>query len=252
MELIDTHAHIDMLEGYAEYYIAQAAENNVSKIIIPGIEAEGFPVIIEIAERFKNIFFELGLFPSEALKWNDDYPELIKELAQNPKCVGIGEIGLDYHWDKSFIDKQKEVFIKQIEIANSLNLPITVHDRDAHEDVLEIIDKYNDNSEIIFHCFSGDADFMKEITKRGYYLAIGGVVTFKKAEVLKEVAREVPLDKLLLETDAPYLAPVPFRGKENQPAYIKYTAEEIAKIKNIPVETIAEATTKNAEKVFRL
>ena len=252
MELIDTHAHIDMLEGYAEYYVAQAAENNVSKIIIPGIEAEGFPKIIEIAERFKNIFFELGLFPTEALKWNDNYPELIKKFAQNPKCAGIGEIGLDYHWDKSFIDKQKEVFIKQIEIANSLNLPITVHDRDAHEDVLEIIDKYNDGSEIIFHCFSGNVDFMKEITKRGYYLAIGGVVTFKKAEVLKEVAREVPLDKLLLETDAPYLAPVPFRGKENQPAYIKYTAEEIAKIKNIPVETIAEATTKNAEKVFRL
>lgn len=252
MELIDTHAHIDMLEGYAEYYIEQAAENNVSKIIIPGIEAEGFAAIIEIAERYKNIFFELGLFPTEVLKWTDEYPEMITELSKHPKCVGIGEIGLDYHWDTSFVDKQKEIFIKQIELANTLRLPITVHDRDAHEDVLEIIDNYNNGSEIVFHCFSGDTEFMKRITEREYYLAIGGVVTFKKADTLKKVAKEVPLDKLLLETDAPYLAPVPFRGKENQPAYIKYTAEEIAKIRNISVEEIAEMTTKNAEKVFKI
>lgn len=241
-----------MLEGYAEYYIAQAAENNVSKIIIPGIDVEGFARIIEIAERFKNVFFELGLFPSEALKWNDESQQLILSFAKHPKCVGIGEIGLDFHWDTSFIDKQKEVFIKQIELANQLNLPITVHDRDAHEEVLAIIDQYNDTSDIIFHCFSGDVNFMREITSRGYYLAIGGIVTFKKADQLKEVAKEVPLNRLLLETDAPYLAPVPFRGKENQPAYIKYVAKEIAKLRNITEEEVAEATTSNAEKVFKI
>lgn len=252
MELVDTHAHIDMLEGYAEYYIEQAAENNVSRIIIPGIEPEGFAPVVEIAERFKNIFFELGVFPSEAEKWSDECLELITELARHPKCVGIGEIGLDYYWDKSFVDKQKEVFIKQIEIANRLKLPITVHDREAHNDTLEIIDKYNKSSQIVFHCFSGDVDFMKKVVERGYYIAIGGIVTFKKADTLKKVASEVPLDRLLLETDAPYLAPVPYRGKENQPAYIKYTAEEIAKLRGISLEEIAEVTTRNAEKVFNI
>ena len=252
MEFVDTHAHLDMLEGYTEYYIAQAAENNVNKIIIPGIEPDSFGTIAEIATRFKNIFFELGVFPSEAAKWTDECNELITEFAKHPKCIGIGEIGLDYHWDKSFIDKQKEVFIKQIKLANSLKLPITVHDRDAHDDTLEIIDKYNNSSDIVFHCFSGDLEFMKKIIERGYYLAIGGVVTFKKADTLKEVAKKVPLDKLLLETDSPYLAPAPFRGKENQPAYIKYTAEEIARLRNITVSEVADATTANAEKVFKI
>lgn len=252
MNLIDTHAHIDMLEGYAEYYIQQAIENDVSKIIIPAIEAEGYASIVGLAERFPNVYFQLGLFPSEAKKWDEDYPELIKELAKHPKCVGIGEIGLDYYWDKSFKDTQKKIFIEQIKLANELQHPITVHDREAHEDCLRILDEYNKNSEVVFHCFSGNVDFMKQVISRGYYIAIGGIVTFKKATTLHEVAKEVPLNKLMLETDCPYLAPVPFRGKENQPAYIKYVAEEIAKLRGISEEEVAEITTKNAEKVFKI
>ena len=252
MKLIDTHAHIDMLESYAEYYVAEAIDCDVEKIIIPAIDAEGYPAIIDIAERFKNIYFQLGLFPSEAKKWNDDYPELIRELSKHPKCVGIGEIGLDYYWDKSFNDIQKDVFIKQIKIANELALPITVHDREAHDDCLEILDKYNNGSDVVFHCFSGDLEFMKKIVDRNYYLAIGGIVTFKKADTLREVAKNVPLNNLMLETDCPYLAPVPYRGKENQPAYIKYVAEEIAKLRDCSVEEIAEITSNNAEKVFKI
>ena len=183
---------------------------------------------------------------------NDDYPKLIKDLAKHPKCVGIGEIGLDYYWDKSFIDLQKKVFIEQIKIANELNLPITVHDREAHEDCLAILDKYNKSSQVVFHCFSGDVDFMHQVVERGYYIAIGGIVTFKKATTLHEVARAVPLDNLMLETDCPYLAPVPFRGKENQPAYVKFVAEEIARIKEVSLQDIATVTTRNAEKVFNL
>lgn len=252
MELIDTHAHIDMLEGYAEYYVQQALDNDVTKIIIPAIEPEGYATIVGLAERFPNVYFQLGLFPSEAKKWDEDYPELIKELAKHSKCVGIGEIGLDYYWDKSFNDVQKEVFIKQIKLANELNLPITVHDREAHDDCLKILDEYNENSEVVFHCFSGDVDFMKQVVSRKYYIAIGGIVTFKKAEVLHQVAKEVPLSNLMLETDCPYLAPVPYRGKENQPAYVKYVAEEIAKLRGISVEEVAMTTSKNAEKVFKL
>ena len=252
MKLIDTHAHIDMLEGYAEYYISQAVENDVDKIIIPAIDAGGYSTIVGLAERFKNVFFQLGLFPSEAKQWDEDYPELIRDLAKHPKCVGIGEIGLDYYWDKSFNDLQKEIFIEQIKLANELSLPITVHDREAHEDCLSIIDKYNKTSDVVFHCFSGDVEFMKQVVSRGFYIAIGGIVTFKKATTLHDVARNVPIENLMLETDCPYLAPVPFRGKENQPAYVKYVAEEIAKLRGISVEEVAEITTANAEKVFKI
>lgn len=252
MKLIDTHAHIDMLEGYAEYYISQAVENDVDKIIIPAIDAGGYSTIVGLAERFKNVFFQLGLFPSEAKQWDEDYPELIRDLAKHPKCVGIGEIGLDYYWDKSFNDLQKEVFIEQIKLANELSLPITVHDREAHEDCLSIIDKYNKTSDVVFHCFSGDVEFMKQVVSRGFYIAIGGIVTFKKATTLHEVAKNIPLENLMLETDCPYLAPVPFRGKENQPAYVKYVAEEIAKLRGISVEEVAKITTVNAEKVFKI
>ena len=241
-----------MLENEPEVYIDLALKNNVKKIIIPAIEAKDYPKIIKLAENFDNVYFQLGLFPSEAKKWSPEYPQTIKELTSHKKCVGIGEIGLDYYWDKTFNELQKEVFIEQIKLANELNLPITVHDREAHQDCLEIVNNYNKTSPVIFHCFSGDVEFMKQVTNQGYYIAIGGIVTFKKAETLHSVAKNVPLDKLVLETDCPYLTPVPHRGKENQPAYLKYVAEEIAKLREISYTEIAEATTANAEKVFNL
>ena len=178
--------------------------------------------------------------------------EKITKYSENKKIVGIGEIGLDYYWDKSFNELQKEVFIKQVELANILNLPISVHDREAHKDTFDILTQYNRNSTIIMHCFSGSVEFMKECIKQGWYIALGGVVTFKNAVKAKEVAKEVPLDKLLLETDAPYLTPVPFRGTTNQPAYVKYVAEEIAKIKELSFEEIDKVTTQNAKIVFGL
>ena len=166
--------------------------------------------------------------------------------------MGIGEIGLDYYWDKSFNDLQKEVFIKQIKLANELNFPISVHDREAHKDSFDILTEFNKNSIVIMHCFSGSVEFMHECVKQGWYIAIGGVVTFKNAIKMKEVAKEVPLDKLLIETDAPYLTPVPYRGKTNQPAYVKYVAEEIANLRNTSFEEINEQTTKNAKLVFKI
>ena len=158
--------------------------------------------------------------------------------------------GLDYYWDKSYIDVQKEVFIKQIELANELGLPINVHDREAHKDTFDIIKAHNKGSKVIMHCFSGSPEFAKECVREGWYIALGGVVTFKNAKKMKEVAIEVPLEKLLLETDAPYLTPVPYRGKENQPAYVKFVAEEIAKLRGISFDEVAKATTKNAKNIF--
>lgn len=163
-----------------------------------------------------------------------------------------GEIGLDYYWDKSFVDLQKEVYVKQILLANKLNLPIVIHDREAHKDAYDLLLEYNQSSKALFHCFSGSVEFMRECVKKGWYIALGGVVTFKNAVKMKDVAREIPLDKLVLETDSPYLTPVPFRGKPNTPAYVRYVAEEIANLRQMPLNELIDITTNNAERFFEI
>lgn len=251
---IDTHSHIDMIEDIElEDVLQNASDAGVKKIIIPATDEKYFEPMIEICEKYENVFCMLGIFPEEAKTWTDKTAEKIIKLAkESKKVVGIGEVGLDYYWDKSFIDLQQEIFIKQIEIANELNLPIAIHDREAHKDVFDLVLKYNKNSEILLHCFSGSPEFAKECVKEGFYLALGGVVTFKNAKKTKEVAKIVPLDKLMLETDAPYLTPVPFRGKTNQPSYIPLIAQEIANLRGIDISEIAKHTTQNAEKVFKI
>lgn len=251
--MIDTHTHINCIEEISvEDIIKNALDNGVEKFIVPAAYPTDIEVVKELAQKYENVYGLLGVHPSEVKGWNDDLIDKIKEYSKSSKIVGIGEIGLDYYWDKSFNDLQKEVFIKQIKLANELNFPISVHDREAHKDTFDILTEYNKNSAVVMHCFSGSVEFMKECVKQGWYIAIGGVVTFKKAIKMKEVAKEVPLDKLLLETDAPYLTPVPYRGKTNQPAYVKYVAEEIASIRGISFEEVDEITTQNAKKVFSL
>lgn len=249
--MIDTHSHINMIEGISiDEIILNAATNGVEKIIVPAAYPSDIDVVYDLVNKYNNVYGLLGIHPSEVKDWDDNLIDKIKKLSENKKIVGIGEIGLDYYWDKSFNDLQKEVFIKQIKLANELNLPISIHDREAHKDTFEILKEYNKNSQIIMHCFSGSLEFANECIKQGWYIAIGGVVTFKNAIKVKEVAKEIPLEKILLETDAPYLTPVPYRGKENQPAYVKYVAEEIAKIRKIDFETINQITTANTEKIF--
>ncbi len=254
MNIVDTHSHVDMIEGFStEEVIANALESGVNKIILPCAYPKDIDKINEFTIKHKEFYGLLGVHPSEARDWSDDLPDKIRALtASNKKIVGIGEIGLDYYWDKSFNDIQKEVFIKQIKLANELNLPICVHDRDAHLDTLNILKEHNRGSKVVMHCFSGSVEFMRECLKENIYIALGGVVTFKNAVKAKEVAESVPLDKLLLETDAPYLTPVPFRGKENQPAYTKFVAEEIAKIRGINVEEVMRVTTQNAHDIYNL
>ncbi len=247
--LIDTHAHLDMYEDW-DVIIKNAKENGIKKIIIPAVETEYFQKILDIANSYEDVYCMMGIFPTEAKNWHDGILEDIKELAKNKKVVSIGEIGLDYYWDKSFVDEQKDIFIKQVKLANELGLPIEIHDREAHKDVFDILVEYNKTSDVVFHCFSGSVEFARECLKQGWYIALGGVVTFKNAVKTKEVAIDVPLDRLMLETDSPYLTPVPFRGKENQPAYVRYVADEIAKLKGIDVKEVIESTTKNAEMVF--
>ena len=251
---IDTHSHIDMIKEVALDNIISSANNaGVKKIIIPSADEESFEPVLEICENFDNVYCMLGVFPEEVKKWTDKTSERIINLAKsNSKVVGVGEIGLDYYWDTSFTDLQKEIFIKQIEIANELKLPIAVHDREAHKDTFDIITKYNKGSDVLLHCFSGSVEFARECVKAGFYLALGGVVTFKNAKKMKEVAVDVPLDRLMLETDAPYLTPVPYRGKTNEPKYIPLIAQEIANLREISVDEVAKQTTINAEKVFKI
>ena len=251
--MIDTHSHINMLENITtDEAVQNAAEQGIEKIIVPAANPADFTGIMELINKYDNVYGMLGVHPSDAKDWNDSLTEEIKKLAENKKIVAIGEIGLDYYWDKSFNDLQKEVFIKQIKLANELNLPIDVHDREAHKDTFDILKEYNKGSKVVMHCFSGSVEFAKECIKEGWYLGIGGVVTFKNAVKMKEVVQAVPLEHILLETDAPYLTPVPYRGKENQPAYVKFVAEEIAKLRNINIEEVNSVTTANAERVFAL
>ena len=249
--IINTHSHVNMLKNISpEEAIKNCKDENIT-IIVPSYDDKSIFEVDELVKKYDNIYGYVGVFPEEVKCYSDktllDMENIIKN---NPKIIGVGEVGLDYYWDKSFVELQKEVFIKQIEFANEMNLPLNIHCREAFGDTLDILKKYNKNSTAIMHCYSGSLDFAKECIKLGIYIAIGGVVTFKNAIKVKEVAQNIPLEYLLLETDDPYLTPVPFRGKENQPAYIKYVAQEIANQRGISTDEVANAATQNALKIF--
>ena len=246
--LIDTHAHVDMIEDPIEETLKKMEEYGVKKVINPSVEIDTMDKILSLSKNYENIYAMLGIYPSEAKTYSEDVEKKIIDNTQN--IVAIGEIGLDYYWDKSFKELQQEVFIKQIKLANHLGLPIVVHDREAHKDTFEILSAYNKNSKVLFHCFSGSVEFMQECVKKGWFIALGGVVTFKNAVKMKDVAENVPLENLVLETDSPYLTPTPYRGKPNTPAYVRYVAEEVARIRNMPIGEIIDITTNNAEEFF--
>jgi len=251
--LIDTHSHID-LEDFSddlEAVVENAANFGVKKIIVPSVDRTSFDKVIQLTNDYENVFCALGIHPTEAKNASLCDFESMEKLSENPKVVAIGECGLDYYWDKTYIDEQKKVFLKQIEIAKKLQKPLIIHDREAHKDTFDLLTQ-NSNGEmpIVMHCFSGSIEFAMECIRKGFYIGIGGVVTFKNAKKMHEVAEKIPLENLLLETDAPYLTPMPFRGKRNEPAYVKLIAEEIAKIRGISVEEVAQSTTINARKVF--
>ena len=248
--LIDTHAHIDMLDF--DKTMVLMSEYGVKKALIPSVEVATLDKVLDTALKNENLYAMIGIFPTEVKTYTPEIEEKLRDMAKNSKIKAVGEIGLDYYWDKSFVDLQKEVFVKQIKLANELNLPIVVHDREAHKDSFDLLKEYNKGSNVLFHCFSGSVEFMQECVKQGWYIAIGGVVTFKNAIKMKDVAKAVSLEKLVLETDSPYLTPVPFRGKENSPAYVKYVAEEVANLRAIPINEIIDITTNNAERFFEI
>ena len=250
--LVDTHSHLD-LPDYADLdEIVLSAKNfGVEKIIIPSVDRNSFEKVIEISTNYENVYCALGIHPTESQNSTDEDFEKILELSSNSKVVAIGECGLDYYWDKTHVVEQKKVFLKQIEIAKDLKKALIVHDREAHKDCFDILTQ-NVQGEIsvIMHCFSGSLEFAQECIKKGFYIALGGVVTFKNAKKAHEIAKNIPLDSLLLETDAPYLTPEPYRGKRNEPAYVKFVAEKIAELRGISFGEVAQITTQNARKAF--
>lgn len=250
--LIDTHSHIDMpdFEADLDSIIQNATNAGIKKIIIPSVDVNSFEKVISISNKYDCVYCALGIHPSEAQKAKDEDFENIIELSKSSKVVAIGECGLDYYWDKTFIEDQKKVFIKQINIANALKKPLIVHDREAHKDTYEILVSEVKDIPVVMHCFSGSLEFANECIKKGFYVALGGVVTFKNAKKAHEIAANIPLEYLLLETDAPYLTPEPYRGKRNEPAYVKIVAQRIAELRGCSLEEVATQTTQNARKVF--
>ena len=253
--LIDTHAHLDgeaFLEDQEEV-IARARANGVSTIINIGFNNETIPSTMALAEKYDFIYAAVGWHPQDAKDMTDADFDRLRELCAHPKVVAIGEIGLDYYWDTSPKDVQHTVFRRQIRLARELGKPIIIHNRDAHDDVVRIL-REEKASEVggIMHCYSGSWEIAKMCLDMNFYISFGGPVTFKNAKQPKEVLKQVPLERLLIETDSPYLCPDPFRGKRNESAYVKYVAEAAAALKEMPVEELAAITSANAKRLFGL
>ncbi|RAZ65841.1 TatD family hydrolase [Planococcus maitriensis] len=251
---IDTHVHLnaDQYDEDLQEVIDRALNSKVEKMVVIGFDRKTIKRAIELAENYDFIYAVIGWHPVDAIDCTDEDLEWIEQLAAHEKVVGIGETGLDYHWDKSPKDIQQQVFRKQIQLAKRVGLPIIIHNREATEDVLTIL-REEDAQEVggVMHCFGGSVETAQESIKMNFMISLGGPVTFKNAKKPKEVAAEIPLEHLMIETDAPYLAPHPYRGKRNEPSYVTLVAEEIARLKELPVETVAEATTKNAERFYK-
>ena len=253
--LIDTHCHLDMSAYEADYeaVLARAVAAGVTRIISVGIDLESSRSAIGLAEKHEGIYATVGVHPHNVAELTEaDYAEL-QELCRHPKVVAYGEIGLDYVKDYAPVARQKEHFARQVALAKELRLPLVVHDREAHDDIMELLEGAGPfPAGGVMHCFSGDAAFARRVLALGFHISIPGVVTFAKAEMLQEAVREIPLASLVLETDGPFLAPVPRRGKRNEPQLMLYTAQKVAELKGISLEEVARQTTMNAVHLFGL
>ena len=254
MILVDSHCHLDFaeLQQNLDNFIKDAQANNVDYLQTICTKISQFDNIKNIAEKYHNIFCSVGVHPNEVLAEGIYKAEQIIALSKYKKLIAIGETGLDYYYENSPKLVQQESFIEHIKASQATNLPIIIHSRDAEEDSYNILYDQMKIAEfpILIHCFTASADFAKKILDLGGYISISGIVTFKNAKGLQEIVKKIPLDKLLIETDSPYLAPVPKRGKTNQPAYVKYVAEFLAEHLDIKLEVLAEKTTNNFFNLF--
>lgn len=253
--LIDTHVHLnaDHYDEDLDEVIERAREAGVSHFVVIGFDNKTIDRTMELIDKYDDVYGVIGWHPVDAIDCTASDLARIEELSSHPKIVGIGETGLDYHWDKSPKDIQKEIFKQQIALAKRVNLPIVIHNRDATGDVVEMLEQ-EDAKAVggIMHAFSGSTEIADRVLNMNFMISLGGPVTFKNAKQPKEIAKHVPLDRLLIETDAPFLTPHPYRGKRNEPAYVKLVAEEIAGLRGISFEEVAKATSDNALKVYNI
>jgi len=254
--LIDTHCHLDMgsYENDLIDVLERADKSNIQKIVTIGISLSSSKQAVFLAQKYKQIYATVGIHPHDVNEVTDNDYKLIKGMFSNhaSHIVGYGEIGLDYVKNYSPVNIQQNHFIKQLDLAHELNLPVIIHNREANADTLKLLKKAKPLKHGgIMHCFSGDYDFARSVLDMGLLISIPGIVTFKNATILQDVVKRIPLTSLVLETDGPFLAPHPFRGKRNEPALMLYTAEKIAEIRNISIEEVARQTSLNAEKLFR-
>jgi TatD DNase family protein len=250
--LIDTHAHVQdekFDEDRAEV-IERAMAAGVERIINIGDTIESSARAVKLAQDYAGVYAAVGIHPQEAGKMMASHDDLLASWAELPKVVAIGEIGLDYYYENCSRQCQHDVFVRQLDIARQMHLPVSIHDREAHGDLMEIIKKEGKGINGVIHCFSGSWEMARELLKRGWYLGIDGPLTFKNAAKLPEIVQQIPLERLLVETDSPYLAPVPKRGHRNEPAFVRFIAEKAAEIRGIAFEEFAAATTQNARDLF--
>lgn len=251
--IFETHAHYDdeAFDGDRDSLIWAMHEHGIDTIINVGASLRGVRETVTLMERYPFVYGAIGVHPDEAGDLDEEKIAWMRKLCEKEKTVAVGEIGLDYYWDKESHEIQKKWFVRQMDLAKEMSLPIIVHSRNAAKDTMDLMKAERaDYLRGVIHCYSYSLEHAKEYMNMGYYLGIGGVVTFKNAKKLKEVVEYAPLDYLLLETDSPYLAPEPYRGKRNCSLYLNYVAEEIARIKKISYEEVVETTKKNAQKLF--
>ena len=252
--LVDHHCHLDYpdLARNREDVLARAKEAGIGRMVTISTIIRNYDTYREIAEAHPEIFFTVGTHPHRAHEELDIPVAEIVRLAQHPKCIGIGEAGLDYFYDKSPRDAQREGFIKHITAARESGLPLVIHSRDADDDTAAILEEEMQKGAFtaVLHCFTGGAELARRAVAIGLYVSFSGVITFKKNDALRAIAAEVPMDRVLVETDAPFLAPEPFRGKRNEPAYVVHTAATLARVKGVTDEEIAKVTTENFHRLY--
>lgn len=250
--IFDSHAHYTdkAFNDDRRNMLGSLKESGICGVINCGADLESSKEALKLSEEYDYIYFACGIHPEEVEKLPENYLDILRELAQHEKCVAIGEIGLDYYWRQDTKEKQKEVFEKQILLAEELNLPIIVHDREAHGDTLEILKKHKPQG--VLHCFSGSVEMVKEVLKLGMYIGFGGALTFKNARKAIEVAEMLPPNRLLLETDCPYMAPVPMRGKRNDSSLIPFVAEKMGEITGLNPQEVLNIATENTKRLFNV
>lgn len=248
--MIDSHSHYndEQYDQDRSAVLTDLKNHNVEKIINIGYHLESSENAVKLADEYDFVYAAVGFHPSDAKDFSEDALQRLITLAKHPKVIAWGEIGLDYHYDNIVKETQKKVFIRQMEVAKMLNLPVCIHTRDAMADTLEIVKKFQQSG--VFHCYSGSLEIAKELVKIGYYISFSGTVTYKNAKNVKEVAKWIPADKYLIETDCPYLSPEPVRGKRNDSRNLIYTAQHIAELRNIPVEQVILESNANTKRLF--